>query len=330
VISRRKLLIGLGAGLAAWRANAWAQRAGKPARIGWLWIGEQSRADWILGPLREGLRELSYVEGRDYIIEARLAEGKVERLADLGTELARIKVDVIVASGAQAVAAARSSTSSIPIVMATGGTNPVASGYVASLARPGGNTTGVSNMASDSSGKLIELLLAARRRLARVAVLINPGNPGHRADLKNIQAAAAESSIKALPFEAGSSHAIEPAFAAMRNEKAEALIVAVDGLFIHERRQIAALAVQHRLPSISGNREFAEAGGLMSYGLNFQDGFRRAATFVDRILRGANPGELPVEQPTKFEFLVNARTAAALGITLPQPVLLRADAVIDA
>lgn len=326
---RRRLLVALGGGLAAARLDALAQPAGKPARIGWLWIGEQGRADWILGPLRQGLRELNYVEGRHYVLEQRLAEGKVERLPALGAELVEAKVDLIVASGAQATAAARKATSTIPIVMATGGTNPVASGFVASLARPAGNTTGISNMASDSSGKLIELLGAAVPGLARVAVLLNPGNPGHRADFRNIQAAASDSGVKTLPVEAGSAAEIEAAFALASKEKAGALIVAVDGLFISQRRQIAALAIRHKLPSISGNREFAEAGGLMSYGLNFQDGFRRAASYIDKILKGARPGELPVEQPTKFEFLVNRATADALAISLPQVVLLRADAVLD-
>jgi putative ABC transport system substrate-binding protein len=324
MLTRRKLLLAF----AAAPFCVFAQSA-RPARIGWLWIGEPGRAEWILGPLRQGLRELNYIEGKHYVLESRLADGKVDRLPTLAAELAQLKVDVIVASGAQAVTAARQATSSIPIVMATGGTNPVASGFVSSLARPGGNTTGISNMASDFSGKLIELLAAARPGLARIAVLINPANTGLRADLKSIQSAAAEGGIRALPFEAGSAEEIERAFAGMPREKVGAVIVTVDGLFIHQRRQIAELAAQHRLASISGNREFAEAGGLMSYGLNFQDGFRRAASFVDKILKGAKPGELPVEQPTKFEFLLNRRTAAALGVTIPQPILLRADAVID-
>jgi len=324
MLTRRSLL----AALAAWPLAAFGQGA-KPARIGWLWIGEPARAEWILGPLRQGLRELGYVEGQHYVLETRMAEGKVERLPALGAELAQLKVDLIVASGAQAVAAARQSTKTIPVVMATGGTNPVASGFVSSLARPGGNTTGVSNMASDFSGKLIELLAAVRPGLSSVAVLVNPANAGLRADLKSIQAAAAESGIKAIAFEAGSAPDIERAFAAMTKEKAQALIVAVDGLFIHQRAQIAELAIQHRLPAVSGNREFAEAGGLMSYGLNFQDGFRRSASFVDKILKGAKPGELPVEQPTKFEFLVNRKTAGLLKVSVPQAIFLRADGVID-
>jgi putative tryptophan/tyrosine transport system substrate-binding protein len=324
MVTRRSLL----AALAAWPLAALGQGT-KPARIGWLWIGEPARADWILGPLRQGLRELGYLEGQHYVLETRMAEGKVERLPALAAELAQLKVDLIVASGAQAVAAARQSTKTIPVVMATGGTNPVASGFVSSLARPGGNTTGVSNMASDFSGKLIELLAAVRPGLTSVAVLVNPANAGLRADLKSIQAAAAESGIKAMAFEAGSPADIERAFAAMSKEKAQALIVAVDGLFIHQRAQIAELAIQHRLPAVSGNREFAEAGGLMSYGLNFQDGFRRAASFVDKILKGAKPGELPVEQPTKFEFVVNRKTAGLLKVSVPQALLLRADGAID-
>ena len=327
MISRRGFCIALGGVLAAWRLDALAQA--RPARIGWLWIGEKDRVDWILGPLKQGLRELGYVEGRHYVVEARLAEGKADRLPALGAELVQAKVDVIVASGAAAVAAARKSTSTIPIVMATGGTNPVASGYVASLARPGGNTTGISNMASDFSSKHIELLGAATPGLARIAVLVNPANPGHGADLKNILAAATRAGVKAVPVEASTAAEIERAFGQMASEKAGALIVAVDGFFINQRRQIAELAARQKLPSISGNREYAEAGGLMSYGLNFQEGFRQAASFVVRILKGAKPGELPVEQPTKFEFLINARTAKMLDLSIPQSVLVRADGVID-
>ena len=327
MLTRRTLMIALGSALAASRFDLVAQS--RPARIGWLWIGEAGRAGWILDPLRQGLRELNYVEGKNYVLEQRLAEGKVERLPALGAELVQLKVDLIIASGAQATAAARKATSSIPIVMATGGTDPVASGFVASLARPGGNTTGVSNMASDFSAKLIEFLAGVVPKLTSVAVLVNPANKGHQADLKNIRAAAEQIGVKASVAEAGTPEAIELAFAALARERPSALIVAVDGLFINRSGQIAGLAAQQRLPSISGNREFAEAGGLMSYGLNFADSFRRAAVYVDKILKGANPGELPVEQPTNFEFVVNGKAAKTMGIALPRSILARADSVID-
>ena len=274
------------------------------------------------------MRDLGYVEGKNLAIEWRFAEGEYERLPGMAAELVQLKVDVIMALGPPAIVAAQKATTTIPIVVVTS-VDPVGAGFVKSLARPGGNITGLSNLAGDISSKHLEMLLAVMPKVSRVAVLVNPANPAHAAMLKNVQATAQKIGIKVLPVQAQTPHEIEGAFSMMSREAVGAVIVALDPFLIQQERQIAELAVKHRLPSIFANREYAEAGGLLSYGQNQVDIYRRAATYVDKILKGAKPGELPIEQPTKFELVINLKTAKALGIIIPQSLLLRADEVIQ-
>jgi ABC-type uncharacterized transport system substrate-binding protein len=330
MITRRKLLVALGVSVLATSLVSFAQQQGKIWRIGFLSQRPRpaSLDSDIFGAFRRGMRELGYVEGKNLVIEWRWAEGKYDRLPELAAELVQMKVDVIVAAGAQDISAAQKATSTIPIVMATA-PDPVGSGFVKTLARPGGNITGLSNLSAEVSPKHLEMLLSMVPKLSRVAVLVNPANPAHAMVLKSVQSAAQRTSAKILPVEARTAPEIEKAFSAMAREKAGAVIVARDGFFIQQVRQIAELAAKNRLPSISGYRNYAEAGGLMSYGQNPAESFRRAATYVDKILKGAKPGDLPVEQPTKFELLINRKTAKALGLTIPQSLLISADRVIE-
>ena len=274
------------------------------------------------------MRKLGYVEGRNLVIEWRFADGNAERLPGLAAELVQLKVDVVLTNGNQAISAAQKATATIPIVM--GNVNdPVGGGFVKSLARPEGNITGLSTVASDISAKYLELLLTIAPRLSRIAVLMETGNRAHVTILKNVQAASRRSRVTILPADARSPQEIESAFLRMVKEKAQALIVASSPLFREQSRQIGNLAVKHRLPSVSAYREFAEAGVLMSYGPNIFDLYRRAATYVDKILKGAKPADLPVEQPTKFELFINGRTAKALRLRIPNSLLVSADKVIE-
>jgi putative ABC transport system substrate-binding protein len=241
--------------------------------------------------------------------------------------LVQAKVDVIVAAGAQDIDAARKATSTIPIVMATS-PDPVVSGYAKTLARPGGNITGLTNFTVDISPKLFEMLHSTVPKMARLAVLINPANPSHAAVLTSIASASQRAGVKVMPVEARSAAEIEQAFVNIAQAKAGAVLVPRDGFYIQQLDQIAKLATKHRLPSISGYRQYAEAGGLMSYGQSARESFRRAATYVDKIFKGAKPGDLPIEQPTTFELYINGRTAKALGLTIPQSLLISADKVI--
>ena len=274
------------------------------------------------------MRDLGYVEGKNLVIEWRFADGMSERLPGLAAELVQLKVDVIVAATTPATAAAQKATTTIPIVMASVG-DPVGSGFVKSLAHPGGNITGLSNLTGDLGRKHLELLLILLAKLSRVAVLTNPANSTGATILTSIQAAAQRTGVLVLPIEARSPQEIESAFSLMTREKAEAFIMATDALFAQQYRQIVELASKLRLPSIDGLREFAEAGGLMSYGTNRAENYARAATYVDKIFKGAKPGDLPVEQPTKFELVVNAKTAKALSIKIPQAILVQATEVIE-
>jgi putative ABC transport system substrate-binding protein len=273
--------------------------------------------------------ERGYVEGKNLIIEWRFADGEYERLPALAAELVRLKVDVIVASTSPAIRAAQKATTTIPIVFPTTG-DPVGSGFVASLARPGGNITGLSNVNLDISAKLLELLMTMVPRLSRVAVLGNPGSSTYAAILKSIQAAALKIvGVRVFSVEARTREEIERGFVLMTQERADGVIVAADPFLILQARQIALLAVQHRLPSITQPPVYAEAGGLMSYGQSIADSHRYAAAYVDKILKGAKPADLPVEQATKFMLVVNMKTAKALGLTIPPSLLLRADRVIE-
>ena len=324
---RRKLLVALGAGtLAAPLACFAQQQPPKVARIGLLHAASASSFANRREALIAGLRALGYVEGKNIIIEYRWAEGKYERLPGLAAELVQMKVDVIVAA-AVAIRAAQQATTTIPIVM-IGAADPVASGYVASLARPGRNITGLSNINADVSIKYLELIRAAVPKLSRVTVLVNPGHPSHPDYLKRIQAAGKTNGVTISPAQASTASQIESAFGAMKRERAGALIVLPDSFFGSQGRRIAELAAQQRLPTMFSSRERVEVGGLMSYGQNILEQDYRAATYIDKILKGAKPADLPVEQPTKFELVINMKTAKALGLTM-QDLLFRADKVIE-
>ena len=330
MITRRKLIVALGASAIAAPFGSFAQQQGKVWRIGFL--SSRSRPvsidSDVFGAFRLGMRELGYVEGKSLVIEWRFADSKLERLPDLAAELVRLRVDVIVSSGTATTSAAQKATATIPIVMETN-TDPVGSGFVKTLARPGGNITGLSNISVDISPKHLEMLFSMVPKISRVAVLVNPANPSHALILKSGHSAAQTKSAKILPVEARTASEIEKAFSAMVRKKAEAVIVPRDGLFIPQARQIAELATKIRLPSIATFREYVEDGGLMSYGSSLTDGYRRAATYVDKILKGAKPADLPVEQPTKFELIINGKTAKTLGLTIPQSLLISADKVIE-
>ena len=328
--TRRQLLLALGAGALAAPLASFAQQQGKAWRVGFLSARRRPASldtDYY-GAFPRGMRDLGYVEGKNLAIEWRFADGEYERLPGMAAELVQLKVDVIMALGAPAIVAAQKATTTIPIVVVTG-VDPVDAGFVKSLARPGGNITGLSNLAGDISAKHLEMLLATMPTLARVAVLMNPANSTHAAFLKNVQYAAQKAGIKVLPVEAQTPQEIERAFSTMAREHVGAVIVALDPFFIQQGPQIAVQAGKHRLPSIFANREYAEAGGLLSYGQNQLDIYRRAATYVDKILKGAKPADLPIEQPTKLELVINLKTAKALGLTIPQSLLLRADEVIQ-
>ncbi|MGH8864410.1 MAG: ABC transporter substrate-binding protein [Burkholderiales bacterium] len=323
------MLIALATGaLAAPLASFAQQKPPRVARIGFLGAASASAIPNWVETLRAGLRDLGYVEGKNIVIEYRWADGKYERLPGLAAELVQLKVDVIVAAGTPAIPAAQQATSAIPIVMVGTG-DPVGSGFVASLSRPGGNITGLSNIVVDVSVKYLELLRVAVPKLSRVAVLVNPGHPLHPDLLKNTQATAKTTGVKVLPAEASTTSQIEAAVGAMTRERAGALIVLADPFFYTQAPRIAELAAKNRLPTMFWTRELVEAGGLMSYGQNIAEHFRRAATYVDKILKGTKPADLPVEQPTKLELVINLKTAKAIGLTIPQELLLRADKVIE-
>lgn len=328
-VQRRDFLIAAGALLAA-PLTAKAQQAAKVARIGYLTANLAARTH-LLEAFRQALRDLGYVETRNVVIEYRDAEGKLERLPALAAELVALKVDVIVASGTLAALAARQETSTLPIVFSPAG-DPVGSGLVTSLARPGGNVTGLSALALDLVGKHLELLKQAISRVSRVAVLWQPGAFGERAEkdmLKEAEVAAQDLGVRLQLVEARESTDFDRAFSEMNKARADALTVLGSNMFVSERRRLVDLAAEKRLPAMYQVRELVDAGGLMSYGPNLADLYRRAATYVDKILKGAKPGDLPVEQPTKFELVVNLKAAKDLGLTIPQSVLARADDVIQ-
>jgi putative ABC transport system substrate-binding protein len=305
------------------------QKPAKVPRIGFLDYTSSDIARTRLERLRAGLRDLGYVEGKNIAIVVRSAEGETQRLTGLAAELVEMKVDVIVATGTPAIQAAQRATNTIPIVMGTVG-DPVGPGFVASLSRPGGNITGLTSITADLSSKYLELLRTAVPKLSRVAVLMNSGNPSHaRLFVPNILAAAKKNGVTIVPVQLNSANQINAAFSAVKQERVGALIVLPDGLFYAQARRIAEFALQQHLPTMFADREPVETGGLMSYGQNLADNFYRAATYVDKILKGAKPGELPVEQPTKLELVINRKTARAIGLKIPQELILRADRVIE-
>jgi ABC-type uncharacterized transport system substrate-binding protein len=317
--------------LAAPLASTVAQPGKKMPSIGYLSLRTPSdpQGQLYLAAFLEGLRELGWVESKNIVIEYRWAGGRSDHLADLAAELVGRNIDVIVAPSTPAALAAKNATQTIPIVMTTGG-DPERLGLVASLARPGGNVTGLSfGVGMDIFGKQMELLKEVVPKLRRLAILSNPDNPSHGLALKAVTAAAGSLGVELQLLKARGPEEIDGAFAAMTRERADALLVLADGIFALHRARLQDLAARQRLAVMYGQREHVEAGGLMSYNPDLPHSFRRAATYVDKILRGAKPANLPVEQPTKFEFLINLKTAGALGLTIRQSVLLRADQVIE-
>jgi putative ABC transport system substrate-binding protein len=306
-----------------------AQQPGKVPRVGFL--GPRSRLDGapFVNAFLQGLRELGWVEGQNIAIEYRFAEGRLDRLPDLAAELVRLNVDVILAGSTPPALAAKNATRTIPIVMGTSA-DPVGSGLVASLAWPGGNITGLSfSVALDVVGKELELLKETVPNIRRVAVLSNPGNPGNVRALETVKTTARSLGVQLQILEARGPNEFEAAFAAMARKRAEALLVIADSVFGLHRTPLQVLADKSRLPTMYGLREHTEAGGLMSYAVDVRDSFRRSATYVDKILKGAKPANLPIEQPTKFELIINLKTAKALGLTIPPSILARADEVIE-
>jgi putative tryptophan/tyrosine transport system substrate-binding protein len=328
-VNRRSFVGTLGLGLLGAPRASEAQQPAKVFRLGLL--GTVPLTDpgtsRIWDGFLEGLRQLGYVEGQNIVIERRFSEGRYERLPALAAELVRLKVDVIVAAATTADEAKRA-TSTIPIVMTNHG-DPVGSGLVASLARPGGNVTGLSGQSPDLVGKQLQLLKEAVPRLSRVAVLSNPTHPGHPTSLREAEVAARSLKVRLQILEARAPAEFAGAFSAATKESAGALLVLGDPMFFGERTRIVELAAKSRLPLMGIQAETAEAGGLLAYGIDQRDSFRRAATYVDKILKGAKPGDLPVEQPTKFELVINVKTAKALGLTIPPSLLGRADQIIQ-
>jgi putative ABC transport system substrate-binding protein len=330
MITRRAFIGSLASGLLAAPLAAEAQPAEKVPRVGYLSPGSPSDPgrQRRLEAFRQGLRELGYVQGQNIAIESRWAEGKYDRYPALAADLVRLKVHVIVAVGGAATQAVQQATRTIPIVMSVV-IDPLGSGLVSSLPRPGGNVTGLSMMAPDLVGKQLQVLKEVVPEVSRVALLWNPENPGSASQLREAEGAARTFGMRLQPLEARAPQEIDSAFAAMTKERAGALVVLADAILLNQRRQIAELAAKRRLPAVYPLREHAEVGGLMVYGANPLDLERRAATYVDRILKGTKPGDLPVEQPTKFELVINLKTAKALGLTIPPSLLLRADEVIE-
>ncbi len=305
-----------------------AQPPATVPRIGLLETGSLAPRAPLWEAFRQAMRELGYVEGRNVVFEARGADGKVERLAALAAELVRLKVDVIVTAGTSAAPAARLATATIPIVMATGG-DPLGLGIVESLARPGGNVTGVTTLSSELSAKRLELAQEVVPGASRVAILGDARNANTAPSIQETQAAARAHGVRLHAVGVWSPAEFDGAFSTIARERPAVLLVVASPVFFGERRRLAELAMKHRLPTVFSFREYAEAGGLIAYGSDLAAGFRRAAAFVDKILRGAKPGDLPVEQPTKFELVINLKTAKALGLTIPRQILLRADKVIE-
>jgi putative ABC transport system substrate-binding protein len=303
-----------------------AQQKSKTWRVGFLASGSSSMR--VYEGFRQGMRELGYVEGKSVDVQWRFADGNYDRLAGLAADLVRANVDVIVAGTTLSVQAARQATATIPIVMVAV-PDPVGEGFAKSLSRPGGNITGLSNIVTEVSVKHVELLRAAVPRLVQLAVLINPRNPSDALILEQIHGAAYTRGMKVVAIEASTESQIDAGFGAMTRARAEALIVAEDSYFDVQTQRITQLAIRNRLPTICSNQEMTEAGALMSYGQDLTEHYRRAATYVDRIQKGAKPANLPIEQPTTLELVLNSRTAAALGLAVPQELALRADKLIE-
>ncbi|MSQ71137.1 MAG: ABC transporter substrate-binding protein [Betaproteobacteria bacterium] len=326
--TRREILFALGT-LAA--LPVYSQQSGKVWRVGFLATPSRPQsieADVAYGAFLQGMKNLGGVEGKTFVMEWRFGDNNADRLSGLAAELVALKVDVIMTRGSPATSAAQKATRSIPIVMGGVG-DPLGSGFVKSLARPEANITGLSQLIVDISPKYLEMMIGMVPKIARVAILVNPGNVSHDAVVKSIQAAAPRTNVTIQPIDARNPKEIEAAFLTMLRERAGGAIILPDPLFTQQRHQIAELQARHRLPCIASFREYVDAGALLSYGLSLEDHFRRAATYVEKILKGARPGDLPVEQPTTFELIINRKTAKALGLTIPQSLLISATQVID-
>jgi putative tryptophan/tyrosine transport system substrate-binding protein len=312
---------------AAPRAAA-AQRAGGVARIGLLLPGNVTAREYLIDPLRQGLRDHGWVEGRNLVIEARSAEGEPHRFPGLAAELVRLKVDVLLTGSTGATSAARRATTTIPIVMVNVA-DPVGSGFVASLARPGGNITGFSSRREGFPGKWLELIKEAVPQASRVAVHVNPRDPPAGGLLRELRAAAERFKVELHPLEVREEGELDAAFDAWAEGGADALIVLPSAFLFGRETRLRDLAATHRIPAIYPFVEFARRGGLMAYAPNIRDSYRRASTYVDKILKGAQPADLPVQDPVKFELVINLKTAKALGLAIPPSLLIRADEVIE-
>jgi len=327
VMKRREFIALLGGAAAAWPLAASAQQAAKLPTIGFLGQSTRSATSEWTAAFVQRLRELGWIDGRNVAIEYRWGEGRNERFAQIAAEFVRLKVDVIVTAGTPQVLAVKQATSVIPIVFAVAG-DPVGTGLVASLARPGGNVTGLATLAADLAGKRLELLREVVPGLGRLAILGNVGNPLSVLELGEVQAAARTLGLEVHTLEIRRGQDIAPAFEALKDH-ADALYVCIDGLVNTNRIRINTSALGARLPTMHAARDYVEAGGLMSYGPNYADLFRRSADYVDKILHGAKPGDLPVELPTKFDLIINLTIAKTLGLEIPPTLLARADEVIE-
>jgi len=327
-MSSRRAFIGGIASTAIMISCVATARAGKTPRIGFLGNSTAALEANLIRPWREGLRDFGYVEGQNVAVEYRWAEGRYERFPALIAELLALKVDVIVTAGTPAAQAVKRASSTIPLVMIAVG-DPVGTGLVGSLGRPGGNATGLVSIAPDLEGKRLQLLQEIVPNLALVALLTNPANPFHVGSEQQLRSAATAMHVKAQSFAVRNESEFDAAFETMLRQRPGAMIMLADRLFLHHRKRIADFALKHRLPAVYAYQELVEAGGLMSFGPSYPGMHRRAAYFVDRIVKGASPSELPMEQPSQFELMINVKTARALGLTIPPSLLLRADRVIE-
>jgi ABC-type uncharacterized transport system substrate-binding protein len=327
-MKRRQFITLLAGAAVAWPLAARAQQQGRTYRIGFLGNSTATLEANLVGPFREGLRDLGYEEGQNIVVEYRWAEGKYDRFPALIAELLAANVNVIVTAGTPASLAVKNATATVPVVMVAVG-DPVGTGLVPSLARPGGNLTGLSSIAPDLEGKRLELLREVVPNISHVAMFINSFNPFHTASERQARAAAQALGIKLLVLDVRKSEELEGAFAAIVKERPEALLILADRVFLHDRRRMMNFAAQQRLPNVNAYRELVEAGGLMSYGPSYEDMHRRAADYVDKIFKGAKPSDLPIQQPTKFNLLINLKAARALGVEIPPDLIARADEVIE-
>jgi putative tryptophan/tyrosine transport system substrate-binding protein len=327
-IGRREFLSALGGAAIAWPRGARALQGSKVWHIGFLSAVSGPMFSGLYAGFLQGMRDLGYEEHKDFVTEFRTAEGDYERFPELARELVDLKVDVLLTGVAAAIRFLQQATTTVPIVMVYS-TDPVKNGFVASLSHPGGNITGLAGSSDDTAPKQLELLTTFVPSATRIAVLGNPASPTYTGVLKSAQASAQKAGLSIMPIEARSPDEIENAFVMLEKENVRAIVVTGDALFFAQRSRIAELALRGRLPSIFPQREYVMSGGLMSYGEELSEFFRRAAFFVDKIFKGASPADLPVEQPTRFHLVINRKTADALGLTIPPQLYIFADEVIE-